>query len=218
MSQRTSDCARCARCAPPLPPPPRSVPLTPPVPAPLCVSLFSRVVALVLLMFMIGKEAMDIATFQQVLLLSKHKGWIDRTDGPFKTNQKKPPEPPESAPDEPLSRTREDLFFVLIYTVRCLSCLCVTLASVAVVHFAENGIEVFKDCVSFVFITEIVSLILSVAKKGLLGERMLKCSNAVNCRVGLNLEIERMAKLVNRAWMVVAAVGVGIIMYTSCVA
>jgi hypothetical protein len=43
----------------------------------------------------------------------------------------------------------------------------------SVVHFADNGIEVFKDCVVFVFITEVDSLIFSAAKKGLLGTRLL---------------------------------------------
>lgn len=86
-------------------------------------SLFSRAVALVLLMFMIGKEVMDMATYTQMLLLSKGKGMIDRTDGPFDVT---------IAPDSGSAQSKRAFSLaLLVHVLRALSAIFVTISSVA---------------------------------------------------------------------------------------
>ena len=150
---------------------------------------------------------MDISTFQQILLLSLGKGRIDRTDGPFATK------PASSTPYGKIAFST-GIFVGLLRAVSTLFC---TFASIAVVHFADSGLDVFKDCVTFIFITEIDSLMFSAAKKGLLGERMLKTSNALETKVGINTKINYWTTYIRMIPTFVAGVGIAVLFWGSCV-
>lgn len=152
----------------------------------------SRVLAIFIVGMSVGQELMDIVTNVMVMYrLSKEssgmlipalitcitgqktsfggddKSWVEKQEEEQAVKLEKL---------RALRATITTQFVLFTSYLRFVLACGVYVMSFVIIKDADTVLDVWKDCVAIVFITEIDSLLFSAMKKGMLGRKMLKCA------------------------------------------